>query len=121
MFKGLTEHQNLMLSCRRITSSVGLKMAQVQSFGLPEPSALPYLIAESILPADPSTELYKWDTYGVLDETGHETLEEEVLATRECVVWSRSRVVKRVYNLEIEGEAILQAFVASFPARRKGI
>jgi anaphase-promoting complex subunit 1 len=95
-------------------------MAQVQSLGLQEPSALPYLIAESILPAEPSSELYNWHTYGVFDEEGRETAEEEVLTTRQCVVWSRSRVVRRVYNLDIEGEAILQAFVASFPAPRKG-
>ena len=91
-------------------------MAQVLSLGLHEPSALPYLIAESILPADPSTDLYHWHTYGVLDGEGNETVEEEVLTTRQCVVWSRSRVVRRVYNLDIEAEAILQAFVATFPS-----
>ena len=94
-------------------------MAQVQSLGLHEPSGLPYLIAESILPADPSSELYNWHAYGVLDREGHETVEEEVLRTRQCVVWSRSRVVRRIYNLDIEGEAILQAFVASFPSYRQ--
>src|SRR3984885_1585669 len=94
-------------------------MAQVQSLGLHEPSALPYLIAESILPAEPSGDLYSWQTYGVLDEEGREIAEEEVLTTRQCVVWSRSRVVRRVYNLDNEGEAILQAFVTSFPAARQ--
>jgi anaphase-promoting complex subunit 1 len=91
-------------------------MAQLQSLGLHEPSALPYLIAESILPAEPSSDLYSWHTYGVLDEEGREIAEEEVLTTRQCVVWSRSRVVRRVFNLDNEGEAILQAFVTSFPA-----
>ena len=95
-------------------------MAHVQSLGLHEPSALPYLIAESILPAEPSSELYTWDTYGVLDEEGRESVEEEVLTTRQCVVWSQSGVVRRVYNLDIEGEAIVHAFVSSFPATRKG-
>ena len=94
-------------------------MAQVQSLGLHEPSALPFLIAESILPVDPSSELYNWHAYGIFDREGHETVEEEVLTTRQCVVWSRSRVVKRIYNLDIEGEAILQAFVASFPSYRQ--
>jgi anaphase-promoting complex subunit 1 len=94
-------------------------MAQVQSLGLYEPSALPYLIAESILPAEPSSDLYSWHTYGVLDEEGREIAEEEVLTTRQCVVWSQSRVVRRVYNLDNEGEAILQAFVTSFPTTRQ--
>lgn len=89
-------------------------MSSIQSLGLHEPSAIPYLVAESILPADPKPSLYKWTVSQVLDETGSVLVEEEILSTEHCVVWSRNGAIKRALNLNVEGEPVLQAFVTQF-------
>lgn len=89
-------------------------MSSVQSLGLHEPSALPYLVAESILPADPPPSLYKWTVSRAPDDYGAGFIEEEVLVTEHCVVWSRNRAIKRALNLNVEGEPILHAFVTQF-------
>lgn len=89
-------------------------MRSVQSLGLHEPSALSYLVTESILPSDPSPSLYKWTVSQTLDEDGTGLVEEEILTTECCVVWSRNGVIKRALNLTVEGESILHAFVTQF-------
>ena len=38
-------------------------MAETKSLGVHTPVALPYLIAEGILPAEPQHELYSWESY----------------------------------------------------------
>lgn len=86
-------------------------MSSVQSLGLHEPSALPYLVGESILPADPSPSLYKWSLLRTHNGHDTESVEEEIVTTESCVVWSRNGVVKRALNLNVEGEPILHAFV----------
>ncbi|KAL9625103.1 MAG: hypothetical protein Q9160_000832 [Pyrenula sp. 1 TL-2023] len=88
-------------------------MASVQSLGLHEPTALPYLISESLLPPDPSGAEYASQTYAAR-RTASDVEEEEITTTKDCVVWSRGGVVKRVYRLDIERESITQAFVALF-------
>ncbi|KEF62970.1 uncharacterized protein A1O9_00945 [Exophiala aquamarina CBS 119918] len=89
-------------------------MSSVQSLGLHEPSALPYLVGESILPADPSPSLYKWSLFHTPSDQGTESIEEEIVITGSCVVWSRNGLVKRTLNLDVEGEPILHAFVTDF-------
>ncbi|EXJ94671.1 hypothetical protein A1O1_03068 [Capronia coronata CBS 617.96] len=89
-------------------------MSSVQSLGLHEPSGLHYLIAESILPPDPSPSLYKWTVSRVRDTPSSGFVEEEILYTEHCVVWSRNGAIKRALNLEVEEEPILQAFVTQF-------
>ena len=93
-------------------------MAGVKSLGLHRPSALPYLAGEGILPTEPSENLYKWQTNGRIE--GVDLIEEEILVTQQCVVWSRCGAIKRIFNLEVEGESILHAFVTSFPVSKKG-
>lgn len=94
-------------------------MATVRSLGVHEPAALSYLVAEGILPPDPPRSLYKWRVDAVNLDSTTESVEEEVLATDTCAVWSRAGVVKRVYNLDIEGERVLQAFTTLFPRTRR--
>ncbi|RVX75265.1 hypothetical protein B0A52_00617 [Exophiala mesophila] len=89
-------------------------MCSIQSLGLHEPSALPYLVAESVLPTDPRPHQYTWNLSQTLDDDNATLIEEEVLFTHACVVWSRNRSVKRVLNLNVEGESILHAFVTRF-------
>jgi anaphase-promoting complex subunit 1 len=85
-------------------------MAAVISLGLHTPSALPYLIAESLLPKDPSPELYTWNTYR---DGG---IEEEILFTAKCVVWSQGRTIKKAFSFEIEEEDVQHAVLAWFPS-----
>lgn len=89
-------------------------MTSVRSLGLHEPSALPYLVGESILPADPSPSLYKWSLLHPPNDQGTESIEEEIVTTESCVVWSKNGLVKRTLNLDVEGESILHAFVTDF-------
>ncbi|KAJ9611601.1 Anaphase-promoting complex subunit 1 [Cladophialophora chaetospira] len=89
-------------------------MSSIQSLGLHEPSGLPYLVAESVLPADPQPSLYKWSVSQVPDETNSSLVEEEILRTDRSVVWSRNGAIKRALNLDVEGESILHTFVTQF-------
>nr|KAK5445445.1 Anaphase-promoting complex subunit 1 [Exophiala xenobiotica] len=89
-------------------------MTSVQSLGLREPSALPYLVAESILPPDPAPSLYRWTVSQAPQTHGLGLVEEEVLSTEHCVVWSRNGIIKRVLDLTVEGESIIHAFVTEF-------
>ena len=88
-------------------------MADVTSLGVHTPAGLPYLITEGILPAEAKKELYQWDTYAFPGNNG--TVEEEVLATRDCVVWSQNGLVRTAYRFELEGEDVRHAVLTRFP------
>jgi anaphase-promoting complex subunit 1 len=88
-------------------------MADVISLGVHTPAGLPYLINEGILPTEPKKELYRWDTYAFPGDRG--TVEEEVLATKDCVVWSRNGLVRTAYRFDLEGEDIRRAVLTRFP------
>jgi anaphase-promoting complex subunit 1 len=92
-------------------------MASVQSLGHHEPTALPYLIAEGILQPDPLPESYKWHSYLAPAGDGSGLLDEEITIAQSCVVWSRCGIIKRVLNLDTEGEQVLKAFTTSFPTK----
>ncbi|PYH90565.1 20S cyclosome subunit [Aspergillus ellipticus CBS 707.79] len=87
-------------------------MATVRSLGLHEPSAIAFLVAEDLLPPDPSDELYSWTTSVDKDLNG--TVEDEIVWTKTCAVWSRAGVVKRVFRLELEKEEIRHALLTTF-------
>lgn len=93
-------------------------MAAVRSLGLHQPSALPYLVAESILPPDASEDSFTWRCYDVQDENGAST-QEEIIFTAACVVWSRGGVVKRCYKFDMEKEKIVDAIFAHFTNSKK--
>lgn len=87
-------------------------MATVRSLGLHEPSALPFLVAEQLLPPDPSEDLYEWTTS--VGEGPDGLVEDELAWTKSCVVWSRAGVVKRVFRLDLEKEDIRHALLTCF-------
>ena len=91
-------------------------MAAVRSLGIHEPAAVAYLLAEGVLPP-PSH--YTWQTEVVKQDKLARYVEEEVFTTETCAVWSRAGIVKRVYNLDVEGERILRAFTTSFPQTKR--
>lgn len=89
-------------------------MASVTSLGVHTPSALPFLIAENILPADPPDNAFTWRTFqGPGREDSGE--EEELVTTKYCVVWSRAGVIQRVFRFDVEGEPVTQAVFTQFP------
>ncbi|KAK4960609.1 Anaphase-promoting complex subunit 1 [Elasticomyces elasticus] len=85
-------------------------MAHSLSLGVHTPIALPHLIAEGLLPPEPKPELYQWETYVSDDD-----VEEELLVTKTCVVWSQGNSVRNVYRFELEGEDVVQAVLTRFP------
>lgn len=88
-------------------------MATINSLGLHKPSALPYLIAEGILPFGPKEDSYTWQTvpHDGRSENGEE---EELLTTRTCVVWSRAGIIRRIFRFDVELEDVVQAVLTHF-------
>ncbi|OKL63047.1 Negative regulator of mitosis [Talaromyces atroroseus] len=84
-------------------------MASVRSLGLHDPPALPFLVHEALLPIEPSDEDYKWCTQGPESD-------DDIIYTKNCAVWSRGGVVKRVFKIEIEKEEIHHVVLTSFPS-----
>lgn len=92
-------------------------MASVRSLGLHEPSAIPFLVAERLLPPDPSPNSYVWQVTPAEDGSDG-FVDEEVVYTKICVVWSRCGVVKRVFRLDVEKEEIRHVLFTHFPTER---
>ncbi|KAL2853858.1 hypothetical protein BJY01DRAFT_48439 [Aspergillus pseudoustus] len=88
-------------------------MSTIRSLGLHESAAIPFLISENLLPPDPPEELYSWTT--TVDNGANGSVEEELLWTKGCVVWSRAGIIKRVFRLDLENEDIKHALLTSFP------
>ncbi|KAL8994575.1 MAG: hypothetical protein Q9169_005493 [Polycauliona sp. 2 TL-2023] len=91
-------------------------MAAVTSLGVHTPSALPYLVAEGILTGEAREASYKWQTVNSSGLNG-ESIEDEILSTDNCVVWSRGGTVQRIFRFDIEKEKITQAIFARFPSQ----
>lgn len=90
-------------------------MASVISLGIHKSLALPFLIAEGILPSDASEDLLAWQTVGgnAAEDFGEE---EELANTDYCVIWSRGSVIQRVYRFEAEKESVTEATFTRFPS-----
>lgn len=88
-------------------------MASVTSLGLHHPTALPYLIQERLLPQDPATDSYTWQTLANIDEDT--SGDDELVVTKTCVVWCRGGIVRKSFRFEIEGETVIQAILTNFP------
>ena len=88
-------------------------MASVQSLGVHKPSALPFLISEGILSADPPESAYTWQTFSH-KEKDTKWVEDELVYTTYCVVWSRGGVVQHIFRFDVEKEAITHATFTSF-------
>ncbi|KAK2741383.1 Anaphase-promoting complex subunit 1 [Myotisia sp. PD_48] len=93
-------------------------MAAVSSLGLDKPSGLSYLVAESILPPNASEEDFTWRSYNTKSADG-QTIEEELLYTDSCVVWSSGGVVKRSFRFDVEKEKIIGAVFTQFSNDKK--
>lgn len=93
-------------------------MAAVTSLGVHTPVGLPYLVAEGILPQDPTPKLYQWETYVIEEEEDEH--EEELLTTRNTVVWSQGSFIRNIYRFDLEGEDITQAVLTKFPSAAFG-
>ncbi|KAL4816171.1 negative regulator of mitosis [Aspergillus spinulosporus] len=91
-------------------------MSTVRSLGLHDSSAIPFLIAEDLLPPEPSEELYSWTTSIDLGPNG--LVEDELVWTKSCVVWSRAGVIKRVFRLDFEKEDIKHALLTNFAVNK---
>ncbi|OCK76345.1 hypothetical protein K432DRAFT_428787 [Lepidopterella palustris CBS 459.81] len=89
-------------------------MASLRSLGVHKPSALSYLVAESILSEDATEQDYTWESYN--DDEFEDSGEEEVVTTDYHVVWSRGGVVRKVFNFEMEKEKVIQALLTWFPS-----
>ncbi|KAE8414732.1 hypothetical protein BDV36DRAFT_238328 [Aspergillus pseudocaelatus] len=87
-------------------------MATVRSLGLHQPSAIPFLVAEGLLPPDPSNDHYAWASSVDIGPNG--PVEDEIVWTKGCVVWSRAGVVQRVYRLDLEKEEVRHALLTNF-------
>ncbi|KAL4977271.1 hypothetical protein BDW66DRAFT_150362 [Aspergillus desertorum] len=91
-------------------------MSTVRSLGLHKSSAITFLIAEDLLPPEPSEELYSWATS--IDTGPNGPVEDELVWTRSCVVWSRAGVIKRVFRLDFEKEDIKHALLTNFAVNK---
>ena len=88
-------------------------MASVQSLGLHRPAGLRHAIDELLLPPDAPTSSYTWDI-AIGNDEGVE-VEDELLTTKNCVIWSRGGIVRKAYKFDLEKEAVTQALLAYFP------
>ncbi|KAH0399573.1 hypothetical protein KCU89_g6069, partial [Aureobasidium melanogenum] len=85
-------------------------MADFVSLGIHRPSALPYLISESVLPENHSSKDYIWKVYpGPSDDS-----EDEVLYTSSCVVWSQDGHVRKVFNFDSAKQPVSHALITRF-------
>ncbi|TGO38049.1 hypothetical protein BHYA_0083g00280 [Botrytis hyacinthi] len=89
-------------------------MALVNSLGLHQPTGLQYAIKEGYLTADASSSSYDW--YNVCDDDTGSEVDDELLVTPRCVIWSRGGVFRKSYNFDLEKEPITQALLTSFPS-----
>lgn len=85
-------------------------MAEFVSLGVHRPSALPYLIAESLLPPNPGPKDYVWKLY----PSSSNDSEDEILCTPLCVVWSQDGHVRKVFNFESTGQTVGHALITRF-------
>lgn len=89
-------------------------MASVKSLGLHQPSALRYAISEQLLPPNPPGDSYRWDIFP--DDTADGHHEDEILVTKDAVIWSRGGLLRKSFRFNLEKEPIVQALFAYFPA-----
>ncbi|KAK4226282.1 hypothetical protein QBC38DRAFT_480858 [Podospora fimiseda] len=89
-------------------------MASVTSLGVHQPTGLRHAIEEEILPPDPSPSLYSWDIS--IDKHGDYECEDELLTTKNCVLWSRGGMLRKTFKFDLENESVTQALFAYFPS-----
>ncbi|KOS17921.1 Negative regulator of mitosis [Escovopsis weberi] len=90
-------------------------MASVQSLGLHRPSGLQHAIDEQLLPADAPPSSYTWEIFPD-GGNGRDEIEDELLVTENCVLWSRGGMFRKTFKFDLEKEPITQALLTYFPA-----
>jgi anaphase-promoting complex subunit 1 len=85
-------------------------MADFISLGIHRPSALKYLIAESGLSENSTSQDYVWKVYTAPTNDS----EDEVLYTNDCVVWSQDGHVRKVFNFVSTGQSVAHALITRF-------
>ncbi|KAF4508511.1 hypothetical protein G6O67_004877 [Ophiocordyceps sinensis] len=88
-------------------------MASVKSLGLHQPSGLRYAVDELLIPAGAPASSYTWDI--TTDDGGQDNVEDELLTTRNSVVWCRGRIFRKAFRFDLEKEPVIQALLAYFP------
>ena len=89
-------------------------MASVTSLGLHQPAGLQHAIQEQLLPNDADATSCTWhSTWDIDDKAG--IIDDELLVTPRCVIWSRGGVFRKSYNFDLENEPVTQALLTSFP------
>ncbi|KAF7516097.1 hypothetical protein G7054_g14300 [Neopestalotiopsis clavispora] len=88
-------------------------MAAVTSLGLHQPTALQYAIQEQLLKENAPNTDYTWDTF--VNHTGDDIGEDELLVTKEAVVWSRGNIFRKCFGFKLEKETVTQALLTYFP------
>ncbi|KAG6010545.1 hypothetical protein E4U21_005898 [Claviceps maximensis] len=89
-------------------------MASVRSLGLHHPSGLRTAIEEQLLSPAASSSSYTWNI--TTDEQDNDLAEDELLTTRDCVIWCRGGLFRKTFKFTLENEAITEALLAYFPA-----
>ncbi|KAI1103401.1 hypothetical protein F4804DRAFT_232424 [Jackrogersella minutella] len=88
-------------------------MASVTSLGLHQPTALQYAVQEQLLPENPPSSSYDWDI--TVNHTANEEGEDELLVTKDTVIWSRGSIFRKCFGFQLEKEPITQALLTYFP------
>lgn len=84
------------------------------SFGIHQPTGLCHAVSEGILPPEPSPDLYTWDIIPDDHRSGDDG-DDELLITRDTVLWSRGGLFRKSFKFAAEGEPISQALITHFP------
>ena len=90
-------------------------MAAVTSLGLHQPTGLQYAIREGLLPPDPPPTSYNWYTHFENDANAV-FIDDELLVTPRCVIWSRGGIFRKSYKFDLENEPVTQALMTTFPS-----
>ena len=90
-------------------------MAAVTSLGLHQPTGLQHAIREGLLPPHPPKTSYTWHTY-IDDDADNTYVDDELLVTPRCVIWSRGGVFQKSYRFDLENEPVTQALMTTFPS-----
>jgi anaphase-promoting complex subunit 1 len=88
-------------------------MASVTSLGIHQPVGLRHAIQEKILPEEAPPSSYSWEIF--IDTVGTDKLEDELLTTKSCVIWSRGGAFRKSFTFDLENEPVTQALLTYFP------
>jgi anaphase-promoting complex subunit 1 len=88
-------------------------MAAVTSLGLHQPAALQYAIQEQLLDENSTHPDYTWETF--VNHEGDDVGEDELLVTKDAVIWSRGNIFRRCFGFKLEKEPVTQALLTYFP------